>query len=157
MREIPELTIDTMKRMEDMTWKEFGIDYYLEDGDTIDCGDKSIKVFGTPGHTKGCMSFIFPVFDNEERHVAALFGGATPPWNNDKGKTDQRDSVIRFTDITKQEHTDVVLTNHTAFDNGLIRIEYSRSRMSYMPNIYVLGEKGVGRFLTVYKKLAEGK
>ena len=35
-------------------------------------------------------------------------------------------------------------------DNGLERIAYSRKRMSYMPNIYVVGQDGFQRFCQVF-------
>ena len=136
-------------------WKEFDIDCYIGDGDHIDCGDKSINVIATPGHTTGCLSFIFPVFENGEKHMACLFGGATAPWGDEAGKQLQRESVIKFGNAAAEQHCDVVLTNHTAFDIGLERISYSRSRMSYMPNIYILGEDGVQKFCEVFLNAAE--
>ena len=44
---------------------------------------------------------------------------------------------------------------HTAFDAGIGRIAYSRARMSYMPNIYVLGEAGVQEFCEAFITVAE--
>ena len=35
------------------------------------------------------------------------------------------------------------------------KIAYSRARMSYLPNIYVLGEDGVQKFCEVFIKVAE--
>lgn len=136
-------------------WKVFPISNYLEDGDVINCGDKSILAISTPGHTDGCMSFIFPVLDSGKEHMACIFGGATPPWNNPNGKTTQKESVIRFMDITKGMGCDVILSNHTAFDNGLERIAYSKNRLSYLPNIYIIGKEGVQRFCEMYLKLSE--
>ena len=137
------------------SWKEFSIDRYISDGDTIDCVDKQIKVVATPGHTAGCMSFIFPVLDNGEAHMACLFGGATPPWGDDVGKEEQRQSVLKFMKAAKENHCDVALVNHTAFDTGIERIAYSRARMSYLPNIYVLGEDSVQKFCEVFINVAE--
>lgn len=137
------------------SWKEFGIDCFLADGDQIDCGDKIVTVIETPGHTDGCMSFLFPVYENGEKHVAALFGGATPAWGDALAKPIQRDSVDKFTKASRAAHADVALTNHTAFDNGQARIAYSRERLAYMPNIYVIGEEGVAKFLDVFRKIAE--
>lgn len=136
-------------------WKAFKIDGYLHDGDEIDCGDKSIKVIGTPGHTPGCMSFVFPVDDCGEKHLVALFGGATPPWNDIKGKQQQIESVEKFRKAVKSNHVDTLLTNHTAMDNGLERIAYSKARMSFLPNIYVLGEVGAQKFCDVFRAVAE--
>ena len=136
-------------------WKEFDIDCYTGDGECIDCGDKSIEIIATPGHTAGCMSFIFPVCENGEKHMACLFGGATAPWNDKTGKRLQRQSVLKFKDAAAEYRCDVALTNHTAFDIGLERIAYSRSRLSYMPNIYILGENGVQNFCEGFLAVAE--
>ncbi len=136
-------------------WKDFAIDSYIRDGDGIVCGRKSIKVAATPGHTAGCMSFIFPVYENGEKHMACLFGGATAPWGDENGKRLQRRSVLKFAKAAADDHCDVALTNHTAFDIGLERIAYSRERPSYMPNIYISGEEGVQKFLEVFLTVAE--
>ena len=136
-------------------WKDFAIDRYIRDGDSIVCGNKSIKVIATPGHTAGCMSFIFPVYDNGEKHMACLFGGATAPWGDEDGKQLQRRSALKFAKAAADERCDVALTNHTAFDVGLERIAYSRSRLAYMPNIYILGEDGVRKFLKVFLTVTE--
>jgi Zn-dependent hydrolases, including glyoxylases len=137
------------------SWKEFGIDTYLNDGDVLTFGGKPVYVVATPGHTEGCMSFIFPVTENGETHIAALFGGATAPWNNPDGKSVQLQSIEKFKKISLQNHADVALTNHTAFDQGAERIAYSRNRMRHMPNIYILGEDGVQKFYDVYRIVAE--
>lgn len=137
------------------SWKDFTIDRYIKDGDIIDCGDKHITVLATPGHTKGCMSFIFPVLDNGKEHVACLFGGATPPWEDETGKEVQKQSVRKFMKVAKDNHCDVALVNHTAFDAGIEKIAYSRARMTHLPNIYVLGEDGVQKFCEVFINVAE--
>ena len=136
-------------------WKEFRIDRYISDGNIIDCGDKHIQVIATPGHTAGCMSYIFPVFDNGIKHMACLFGGTTPPWGNEAGKEEQKQSVEKFMKAAKDNHCDVALANHTAFDAGIERIAYSRARMLYLPNIYVLGADGVQKFCNVFMAVAE--
>lgn len=136
-------------------WKEFPIDHYLQDGDTIDCGDKCITVVATPGHTDGCMSFLFPVCEGEERHVASLFGGATASWTDPDGKRKQRVAIKTFRAAVENAHSDVALCNHTAFDNGLARIAYSKGRTCYLPNIYILGEAGVQQFCKVYEQVAQ--
>ena len=139
----------------DDCWKDFQIDHYLRDGESIDCGGEQITVLATPGHTPGCMSFFFPVHEDGKRHIAALFGGATPPWNDPEGKVLHRKSIEKFAAACEKLHADVMLTNHTAFDNGLERIAYSQARMAHLPNIYILGEAGVQRFCEVYRKAAE--
>ena len=87
--------------------------------------------------------------------MACLFGGATAPWGDENGKRLQRQSVLKFMNVAADAHCDVALTNHTAFDIGLERIAYSRARLSYMPNIYILGEAGVQKFCEVFLNVAE--
>ena len=101
------------------------------------------------------MSFIFPVIENGEKHMACIFGGATAPWGDETGTQLQRQSVLRFMNATANAHCDVALTNHTAFDIGLERIAYSRARLSYMPNTYILGEDGVQKFCEVFLTVTE--
>lgn len=135
------------------SWKEFAIDCFPRDGDRIDCGDKSVLVVATPGHTAGCMSFLFPVTENGERHMACLFGGATAPWGDESGRALQKRSIETFKLAARENGCDVALTNHTAFDSGLARIEYSRARLSHLPNIYVLGTEGVQKFCEVFNRV----
>lgn len=137
------------------TWKEFPISEYIADGDVLMFGEQQFKVIATPGHTDGCMSFIFPVTEMGKQHIACLFGGATAPWNDPVRKKTQLESVDKFKKAAAEHHADVALTNHTAFDNGLERIAYSRKRMTYLPNIYILGEVGVQDFLEAFRRIAE--
>jgi metallo-beta-lactamase class B len=37
-----------------------------------------------------------------------------------------------------RKKVDEALSNHTVVDNGLVRIMYSKVRMDYMPNIYII-------------------
>lgn len=136
------------------TWKDFNIDVFIREGSIIECGDKKIYVYDTPGHTPGCLSYIFPVKENGKEYIAALFGGATPPWNSAEGQEQFKKSVKHFEQATKEKNVTVALSNHTAFDQGIERIEYSKNRYSYMPNIYILGQSGFQKFMKVYENLS---
>ncbi|WP_312047689.1 MBL fold metallo-hydrolase [Anaerotignum sp.] len=135
------------------TWKDYQIDTYIQDGDTITLGDKTIYVYDTPGHTPGCLSFIFPVKEAGEAHMAALWGGTTPPWNKN-GVTQYLKSLDYFIREANSRKVDVALSNHTAIDNGLERILYSKKRMSYMPNIYIIGQDAFQKYCTVFQTLS---
>jgi len=51
-------------------------DIYLTDGMKIRLGNAYIQVVATPGHSPGCLSFIFPVTDSGEKHIAGVMGGS---------------------------------------------------------------------------------
>ncbi len=56
-------------------------------------------------------------------------------------------------DAARAKNADVALSNHTSIDNGLERIAYTRKRMSYMPNIYIIGQDGFWRYCQVFRTL----
>lgn len=135
------------------TWKDYEISVHVQDGDTITLGDKVIHVYGTPGHTPGGLSYIFPVQEGGETHMAALWGGTTPPWTRD-GVRCYLKSLEYFMGEAEKERVDVALSNHTSVDNGLERIAYSKKRMAYMPNIYVIGQSGFRKYCQVFRTLS---
>lgn len=135
------------------TWKDYDITVYVKDGDVIKLGDKTINVYGTPGHTPGCLSFIFPVTENGVKHTAALWGGITPP-RSVMGTLRYLRSLDYFMEAAESKNVDVAFSNHTAVDNGLERIRYSKARMSYMPNIYIIGQEGFRRYCQVFRDLS---
>lgn len=141
------------KPTEPKTWKDYDIDEYVSDGDIINLGNTSVYVYETPGHTPGCLSYIFPVAENDNVYMAALWGGATPPCELN-GTRKYIESLDYFIEKAEKHNVSVALSNHTAIDNGLERIEYSKKRMSYMPNIYILGANGFLKYCQVYRNLS---
>jgi metallo-beta-lactamase class B len=135
------------------TWKDYEIAIHLQDGDKVTLGDKTIFVYSTPGHTPGCLSYIFPVKEDGEIHMAALWGGTTPP-RTKSGVNQYLKSLEYFIDEAKRNNVDVALSNHTAVDNGLERIAYAKKRMSYMPNIYIIGQEGFQKFCQVFRTMS---
>ncbi|KAA8680188.1 MBL fold metallo-hydrolase [Clostridium sp. HV4-5-A1G] len=135
------------------TWKDYKINVYIQDGDTITLGDKTIYVYGNPGHTPGGLSYMFPVKEKGETHMAALWGGTTPPWTKNEVKQYLK-SLDYFISEAICRKVDVALSNHTAIDNGLERIMYSKKRLDYMPNIYIIGQDGFQNYCQVFRTLS---
>ncbi len=135
------------------TWKDYDITNYIKDGDIITLGNKTIYVYGTPGHTPGGLSYIFPVTENDKTYMAALWGGTTPP-RTKQGVIQYLKSLDYFLEKSAEKQVDVALSNHTAVDNGLERIAYSKARMNYMPNIYVIGQKGFKKYSQVFRTMS---
>ncbi len=137
------------------TWKDFDIDHYVDDGDEITLGETTIKVLFTPGHTPGGLSFIFPVHDNGELHMAGMWGGSTPPASIEDVVLYLR-SLDHFLEETERNHCDVTINNHPAMDS-YDKIEYAKHRNSHLPNCYVIGEVGFRKFCQVYRYLCYDK
>ncbi|MDU7337273.1 MAG: MBL fold metallo-hydrolase [Clostridium sp.] len=135
------------------TWKDYQIDVYLNNEDCITLGDKTIYAYSTPGHTPGGFSFIFPVKEEGVTHMAALWGGTTPPRTKPEVKQ-YLASLEYFMSVAEFHNVDVALSNHTAVDNGLERIAYSKKRMSYMPNIYIIGKNGFRNYCKVFRTMS---
>ena len=129
---------------------------YIQDGDVISLGNKSIYVFETPGHTPGGLSYIFNVSENGKEYKAALWGGSTPPADL-YGIVAYMKSLDYFIEQTEKYNVEVVFSNHTAFDNGIERIKYSQKRMRYMPNIYVIGQNNVRKYFRIFRNLCYEK
>lgn len=136
--------------------KDFDIDVYIQDGDVISLGNRSIYVFETPGHTPGGLSYIFNVTENDQEYKAALWGGSAPPMDI-QGIVNYMKSLDYFIEQTEKYNVEVVFSNHTAFDNGIERIRYSQKRMRYMPNIYVIGQNNVRKYFRIFRNLCYEK
>ncbi|GAA0075847.1 hypothetical protein UT300005_02250 [Clostridium sp. CTA-5] len=138
------------------TWKDYTIDVYVKDGDTITLGDKTIYVYDTPGHTPGGLSFIFNVTENNKIYQAALWGGSNPPANLQDIIIYMK-SLDYFMEQCENKNVEIALSNHTGLDNGMERIAYSQKRMSYMPNIYLIGQSGFRKYCQLFRNLCYEK
>jgi metallo-beta-lactamase class B len=58
-------------------------------------------------------------------------------------------SAARFQDLALGSGADIILTNHTAFDGTLAKLEAIQNRKDSDPNPYVVGKDMVRRYLTV--------
>lgn len=62
------------------------VDYRFRDGDTIRLGPVELTAHVTPGHTRGCTTWTFPVEAGDRRLLAGLVCGvALPPMANPLG------------------------------------------------------------------------
>ncbi|HEX2974356.1 MAG TPA: MBL fold metallo-hydrolase [Bacteroidales bacterium] len=114
----------------------------LTDGMKIKHGNEVIEAVATPGHSPGCMSFIFPVFDNGERHVVGLMGGSAV-WPTQLEAKQYITSVEYFKAFSAIEGCDVGLYFHS----GEQVFSGIRVRKQGEPNPLILGKEG---FDTIY-------
>ena len=88
------------------------VDIYFVDGMKIKVGSEVFQVVATPGHSPGCVSFIFPVFDNGEKHMAGLMGGSAV-WPTQTETKLYKASVEYFSAFAKAAKCDVGLNVHS--------------------------------------------
>jgi metallo-beta-lactamase class B len=147
-------------------WPKPKRDIVVTDGQRLTLGDTTVTLYLTPGHTLGTVSTLIPVRDGGTPHTAAAWGGTAFNWlrNRDAYITAQRpdrfwfDSYVgsarRFRDIVTQAGADVLISNHTNFDNSKKKLPMLAARKSGDPHPYVIGAQGVQRYLTVAEECA---
>jgi metallo-beta-lactamase class B len=131
-------------------------DLVATDGQKVTLGGQTVTLYLTPGHTAGTVSTLIPVTDGGRPHVAAEWGGtafsATTPAEQLRTYIG---SAQRFRDVASRAGADVIITNHTAFDGTLAKLDALKSRKPGAPHPYVLGTEGVKRYLTVAEECAK--
>lgn len=120
-------------------------DFVVTDGQKITLGDFTITAIITTGHTRGTISFVFPVKDKGQPHMASLYGGQGSP-KSVTALLNFRQSLNHFADFTDLAQADVVLSNHTVGDDGLTKVAQLAKRKPGEPNPYVVGREGVIRY-----------
>jgi metallo-beta-lactamase class B len=118
------------------------VDIYLTDRMKIKIGNETFQVVATPGHSPGCMSFIFPVTDHGDQHMAGLMGGSAV-WPTQVETYLYKSSIEYFNAFAAAERCDVGLIFHSQeSDFAALRL-----RKSGEPNPLVVGTE---RFNTIY-------
>ena len=131
-------------------------DIEMKDGDTLTLGDTTITMYLTPGHTPGTISTIFQVKDHGTPHTVATWGGTAfnfPP--KPENFLPYIRSAERFQDIARKAGADVILSNHTAYDNTNMKIAALRTRKPNERHPYVIGNAQVLRYLTTAGECAK--
>jgi len=133
-------------------------DLVAADGQKVTLGGQTLTLYLTPGHTAGTVSTLIPVTDGGRPHVAAEWGGtafsATTPVEQLRSYIG---SAQRFRDLASKAGADVIITNHTAFDGTLAKLDALKNRKPGAPHPYVVGADGVRRYLTVAEECAKAE
>jgi metallo-beta-lactamase class B len=130
-------------------------DIEAKDGDTLTLGDTAIKMYLTPGHTPGTISSIYKVKDRGATHTVATWGGTTIQGGKPETYLAYIASADRYKDIVKRSGADIVLSNHTAYDNTPANIKTLVARSATNPNPYVVGNAAVLRYITAAEECAK--
>jgi metallo-beta-lactamase class B len=126
------------------------------DGEKLTLGDTTITIYFTPGHTGGTLSFLVPVKDHGAPHVAMEWGGTALSGNTTKEMLQSYISnANRMKDIAGGSGADVIIGNHTEYNDALARLERTKERKPGEPNPWVVGKDEVGKYLTVVEECAK--
>ena len=141
-------------------------DIVVVDGQKLTLGDTTLTMHVTAGHTLGTLSTLIPVKDGRNSHVAAYWGGTAFNWIRGPANyiTPERparfwfDTYARaaahFRGISDRAGVDVMLSNHTKYDQTPAKTRALAQRASGATHPYVIGKAAVQRFLTVAEECA---
>jgi metallo-beta-lactamase class B len=148
------------------TWSKPKRDLTAIDGQKLTLGDTTLTMYLTPGHTLGTISTLIPVRDNGKPHLAAEWGGTLFNWLTNRrayitvGKPDRFwfdtyvSSARRFRDVVSKAGADVIISNHTNYDDSKTKLPLLATRKAIDDNPYVIGKDAVQRYLTVAEQCA---
>jgi len=130
-----------------LEWAYIGIrpqsvDIYLTDGMKIKIGNEIFQIVATPGHSPGCLSFIFKVTENSETHMVGIMGGSAV-WPTQTETKLYKASIEYFKAFAKAAKCDVGLGFHS-LERDFTQL---RVKKTGEPNPLVIGED---KFDTVY-------
>ncbi len=141
-------------------------DIIAVDGQKLTLGDTTVTLYITGGHTLGTISSIIPVKDGGVTHQAAYWGGTAFNWVRGPANyiTAQRPakfwfdtyarSAQRFRDVSSRASVNVILSNHTKYDQTFAKLTALKMRAPNRPHPFVVGTGSVQRFLTVAEDCA---
>jgi len=130
----------------------FEINDYLDDMDVFKLGDTQVTCVMTPGHTPGCLSYIFPVTDEGVKHMVGIWGGTGMP--RDPGLIKEYlVSIRRFANICDEMGCDVEISSHPFVNNGITRLEIIRNITDGVHNPFVVGKAGYQYSMKGFEKM----
>jgi metallo-beta-lactamase class B len=131
-------------------------DIEATDGQKLTLGDTTVTIYITPGHTEGTLSVLVPVKDHGVPHMAMEWGGTALSGATSKEMLQSYiNNAERFKDITGGMGADVIIVNHTDYNDALNRFERTKTRKEGEPHPWVVGKSEVQTYLTVVEECAK--
>ncbi|NQZ33743.1 MAG: MBL fold metallo-hydrolase [Oceanospirillaceae bacterium] len=119
-------------------------DVSIQDGDTLSLGDTEIQLYVTPGHTPGTLSLIFPVYDQQQKHMVGLWGGTGLNYGPNKARIlAYTQSAEKFRLNAAREGVDVFMSNHPGRDGSAQKMTNFSLRLAGETHSYVIGKERV--------------
>ena len=117
-------------------------DIEATDGQKVTLGDTTVTIYITPGHTGGTLSVLVPVKDHGQPHLAMEWGGTALSGGTSKEMLESYISnAKRLKDISDGAGADVIIVNHTEYNDALNRFERTKARKAGEPNPWIVGKE----------------
>ena len=131
-------------------------DIEATDGQKLTLGDTTVTIYITPGHTAGTLSVLVPVKDHGQPHLAMEWGGTALSGATSKEMLESYISnAKRLKDISDGAGADVIIGNHTEYNDALARFQRTKARKAGEPNPWIVGKGEVQTYLTVVEECAK--
>jgi metallo-beta-lactamase class B len=131
-------------------------DIEATDGQKLTLGDTTVTIYITPGHTAGTLSVLVPVKDHGVPHLAMEWGGTALSGATSKEMlASYISNARRLKDISDGAGADVIIGNHTEYNDALPRLERTKARKDGEPHPWVVGKSEVQTYLTVVEECAK--
>lgn len=131
---------------------DYPMDGQLKGGEDFVCGDTVVKIYDTPGHTPGCVSMIFTVYDEGRPCKIVLWGGTGVPRAMEDRKV-LLESCDYFAECALREGVVGEISNHPFADNTIERLNMLRQIVDGVPHPFILGYEGYHRIELMYRNL----
>ncbi len=133
-------------------------DISVVDGQRLTLGDATVVMHETPGHSPGTLSPVFTVRDGARTHHALLWGGTSFNFGKDFARLKSyAESADRMRKVTAQMPIDILLSNHSSFDNSIPKMRAIAAAGGKGPNPFVTGPAVVDRALQVMSLCARAQ
>jgi metallo-beta-lactamase class B len=120
------------------------------DGMTLTLGDRSVKLYLTPGHTPGTISGIFQVHDHGKPLTVFYSGGTEFNFPNDVAHFDQYlASVRRQAALARESGATVILNNQSQFNSAADRLRMLGDRRDGERHPLDVGTEAVARYFGI--------
>jgi metallo-beta-lactamase class B len=133
-----EQDVPQLKGMKIPSGKAAPIDRVLKDGETVTFGGASLKAYLTPGHTRGCTTWEFPVQDAGRTYNVVIACGGLQEDATLVGNKNYPEIADHFAQSIKKYKTlkpDIFLSAHSwMFD---LAGKYKRLSAGASPNPYI--------------------
>lgn len=133
-------------------------DIVATDGMTISVGDRSVKLYLTPGHTPGTISGIFQVHDQGKPLTVVYSGGTEFNFPNDVAHFDQYlASERRLASLAAAAGATIIMNNQSEFNGAADKLRMLADRQPGERHPLDVGTEAVARYFKIEDECAQAQ